>query len=99
MIFSGIVILFVGWSVVTTDHGGRTALVEYTNAGDYVATQWMPTGSDLRTAVKTGNYADGYGYEVPELSGQLRLITLSFNPEHDTAGSWIDRAASFGRIS
>ena len=32
------------------DHGGRTALVEYTNAGDYVATYWMPTDQNLQGA-------------------------------------------------
>ena len=25
-----------------TDHGGVTGLVEYTNAGDYITTHWMP---------------------------------------------------------
>ena len=25
------------------DHGGRTALVEFNNDGDYIATHWMPT--------------------------------------------------------
>ena len=25
------------------DHGGRTALVEYSNDGDYIATHWLPT--------------------------------------------------------
>ena len=28
------------------DHGGRTALVEYTNDGDYIATHWMPTSEN-----------------------------------------------------
>jgi selenium-binding protein 1 len=46
------------------DHGGRTALVEYTNAGDYIATYWMPTSEDLYGANKAGEYADGYGYDV-----------------------------------
>ncbi len=39
------------------DHGGRTALVEYTNEGEYIATHWMPTDEDLRGAVKSGDYA------------------------------------------
>ena len=46
------------------DHGGRTALVEYTNDGDYVATHWMPTDDRLRGATKSGQFADGYGYDV-----------------------------------
>ncbi len=60
------------------DHGGRTALVEYTNEGDYIATHWMPTDSDLRGAVKTGKYADGYGYDVRALPRRNALVTSSF---------------------
>jgi selenium-binding protein 1 len=33
------------------DHGGRTALVEYSNEGKHVATHWMPTPWILMTAV------------------------------------------------
>ena len=36
------------------DHGGRTALVEYTNEGKYVETYWMPTDDNLQGAAKTG---------------------------------------------
>ena len=32
------------------DHGGRTALVECTNEGEYIATHWMPTDSDHGTS-------------------------------------------------
>jgi len=60
------------------DHGGRTALVEYTNAGDYVATHWMPTDSDLGGAVKSGSFADGYGYDVRALPRRNVMITSSF---------------------
>jgi len=60
------------------DHGGRTALVEYTNAGDYVATHWMPTDDNLRGADKTGQFADGYGYDVRALPRRNVLITSSF---------------------
>lgn len=60
------------------DHGGRTALVEYTNAGEYVATHWMPTNEDLNGAVKTGQFADGYGYDVRALPRRNVLITSSF---------------------
>ena len=41
------------------DHGGRTALVEYTNEGEYIATHWMPTDDNLRGAKKGGRFADG----------------------------------------
>ncbi len=60
------------------DYGGRTALVEYTNAGEYVATYWMPTDDDLRGAVKTGKYADGYGYDVRALPRLDIMLTSSF---------------------
>jgi selenium-binding protein 1 len=60
------------------DHGGRTALVEYTNEGTYIATHWMPTDEDLRGAKKGGKYADGYGYDVRALPRRNVLITSSF---------------------
>ena len=41
------------------DHGGRTALVEYSNSGEYISTHWMPTDDNLGGAVKSGNFADG----------------------------------------
>ena len=43
------------------DHGGRTALVEYTNGGDYIATYWMPTADQLLVAQKSCQYSDGDG--------------------------------------
>jgi len=46
------------------DHGGRSALVEYTSNGKYGATYWMPTDDNLQGAHKTGKYADGYNYDV-----------------------------------
>lgn len=60
------------------DHGGRTALVEYTNDGNYVATHWMPTDDDLGGAVKGGKYADGYGYDVRALPRRNVFVTSSF---------------------
>lgn len=60
------------------DYGGRTALVEYTNNGDYVATYWMPTDDNLQGAVKTGKYADGYGYDVRALPRLDIMLTSSF---------------------
>src|SRR5215510_7280173 len=32
------------------DHGGRTALVEFGNDGNYIATHWLPTKDDPRGA-------------------------------------------------
>ncbi len=60
------------------DHGGVTALVEYTNDGDYIATYWMPKDGDLRGAVKSGQYADGYGYDLRALPRRNVMVTSSF---------------------
>jgi len=62
----------------SADHGGRTAMVEYTNAGDYIVTHWMPTDDNLNGAVKSGNFADGYGYDVRVLPRRNVMITSSF---------------------
>ena len=60
------------------DHGGRTAMVEYTNAGDFVKTYWMPTDDNLQGAVKSGQYADGFGYDVRVLPRRNAMVTSSF---------------------
>ncbi len=60
------------------DNGGRTALVEYTNAGEYVATHWIPTDKDLRGATKSGQFADGYGYDLRVLPRKNLMLTSSF---------------------
>ena len=60
------------------DHGGKTALVEYTNDGTYVATHWIPTDDKLGGATKSGQYADGYGYDVRALPRRNALISSSF---------------------
>ena len=60
------------------DHGGRTALVEYSNSGEYISTYWMPTDENLGGAVKSGNFADGYGYDVRALPRRNVMITSSF---------------------
>ncbi|GAB4256530.1 MAG: selenium-binding protein SBP56-related protein [Methylomicrobium sp.] len=73
------------------DHGGRTALVEYTNDGKYIATHWHPTDSDLRGAVKTGNYADGYGYDVRVLPRRNAMFTSSFT-------GWSNYMMDFGKM-
>lgn len=73
------------------DHGGRTALVEYTNAGDYVATHWMPTDSDLGGATKSGSFADGYGYDVRALPRRNVMITSSFT-------GWNNYMANLGKV-
>ena len=60
------------------DHGGRTGMVEYTNSGEYVATYWMPTDDDLGGAIKSGNLADGYGYDLRVLPRHNVMVTSSF---------------------
>jgi selenium-binding protein 1 len=73
------------------DHGGRTALVEYTNDGEYVATHWLPTDEDLRGADKTGRYADGYGYDVRALPRRNVMLTSSFT-------GWSNYMMDFGKM-
>ena len=60
------------------DHGGRTAMVEYTNAGEHIVTHWMPTDDNLNGAEKSGQYADGYGYDVRALPRRNVLVSSSF---------------------
>jgi methanethiol oxidase len=60
------------------DHGGRTALVEYTNEGEYITTHWMPTDENLGGAVKSGKFADGYGYDIRALPRRNVMVTSSF---------------------
>ncbi len=60
------------------DHGGRTAMVEYSNEGKYIATHWMPTDGNLGGAIKSGKFADGYGYDVRALPRRGVMISSSF---------------------
>jgi selenium-binding protein 1 len=73
------------------DHGGRTALVEYTNEGEYVTTHWMPTDDALQGAVKTGQHADGYGYDVRVLPRRNVMVTSSFT-------GWANYMMDFGKM-
>lgn len=59
------------------DHSGRTALVEYTNEGEYLATHWMPTKDTPQGAVGA-EFADGYGYDARVLPRKNVLLTSSF---------------------
>jgi selenium-binding protein 1 len=47
------------------DRGGRTALVEYSNAGEFIRTVWMPEGAE-------------YGYDARVNAHLNRLLTSSF---------------------
>ncbi len=59
------------------DHGGRTALVEYSNEGKYIATHWMPVGDETFGA-KVERTADGYGYDLRVLPRKNIMLTSSF---------------------
>ena len=73
------------------DHGGRTALVEYSNDGDYLATHWMPSEKDLGGATKSGEFADGYGYDVRVLPRRNVMVTSSFT-------GWSNYMMDFGKM-
>ncbi len=72
------------------DHGGRTALVEYTNDGDFVATHWMPTAGNTRGA-DVESVADGYGYDVRVLPRKNVMLTSSFT-------GWSNYMMDFGQM-
>ena len=73
------------------DHSGRTALVEYTNNGEYITTHWMPNDSDLRGATKSGVYAGGYGYDIRALPDRNVMVTSSFT-------GWSNYMMDFGKM-
>ncbi len=58
------------------DKGGRTALVEFSNEGDYIATHWMPTKDTA--GIVGAEFADGYGYDARVLPRKNALLTSSF---------------------
>jgi selenium-binding protein 1 len=53
-------------------------MVEYTNDGEYVETYWMPTDDALNGAEKSGQFADGYGYDIRALPRRNVMVTSSF---------------------
>ena len=73
------------------DHGGRSALVEYTSDGKYVATYWMPTDDNLQGAAKTGKYADGYSYDIRAMPRMDVMFTSSFT-------GWSNYMMDFGKM-
>src|SRR5438128_1478039 len=72
------------------DKGGRTALVEYSNDGDYIATHWMPTKET--TGVADAEFADGYGYDARVLPRKNALLTSSFT-------GWNNYTRDFGKLT
>ncbi len=73
------------------DHGGRTALVEYSNEGKYIATHWMPTDENMSGAQKAGKFADGYNYDVRVLPRRNLMLTSSFT-------GWSNYMMDFGKM-
>ena len=61
----------------TKDRSGRTALTEFSNDGDYIATHWLPTREEPRGAVNA-EFADGYNYDARVLPRKNALLTTSF---------------------
>ncbi len=72
------------------DHGGRTALVEYSNEGKYLATHWMPTDKEPNGAV-IEKLADGYGYDARVLPRKNVMLTSSFT-------GWSNYMMDFGQM-
>jgi selenium-binding protein 1 len=72
------------------DHGGRTALVEYTNDGKHVATHWMPTDEEPQGA-KVASIADGYGYDARVLPRKNVMLSTSFT-------GWSNYMMDFGKM-
>ena len=73
------------------DKGGRTALVEYGNDGNYIATHWLPTKDDARGAANA-QFADGYGYDARVLPRKNALLTSSFT-------GWNNYMRDFGKLT
>jgi selenium-binding protein 1 len=72
------------------DHGGRTALVEYSNNGEFIATHWMPTATEPQGA-SLGKTADGYGYDVRVLPRRNVMLSSSFT-------GWSNYMMDFGKM-
>jgi len=72
------------------DHGGRTALVEYTSEGEWVATHWIPTDAKPQGA-NVEKIADGYGYDVRISPRKNVMLTSSFS-------GWSNYMMDFGQM-
>jgi methanethiol oxidase len=72
------------------DHGGKTALSEYTNDGEHISTTWMPVPSEMNGA--TGEkHADGYNYDVRVLPRKNVMLTSAFT-------GWSNYMMDFGKM-
>ena len=66
-------------------------MAEYNSKGEFIATHWLPTDSDLRGAKKEGKYADGYGYDVRVQPRRNIMLTSSFT-------GWSNYMMDFGQM-
>jgi methanethiol oxidase len=73
------------------DKSGPTALVEYSNEGEFIATHWLPTKQKPR-GVAGAEFADGYGYDARVLPRKNVLLTSSFT-------GWKNYTRNFGDLS
>jgi methanethiol oxidase len=73
------------------DKGGRTALVEYSNEGEYIATHWLPTRDEPRNAA-AAHLADGYCYDARVLPRKNVLLSTSFT-------GWNNYTRDFGDLA
>src|SRR5436190_14981644 len=73
------------------DKNGRTALVEYGNDGNYIATHWLPTKDDAQGA-SDASLADGYCYDARVLPRKDALLTSSFT-------GWNNYMRDFGKLT
>jgi len=71
------------------DKGGHTALVEFSNHSDHIATHWLPTKDTLGLA--GAEFADGYGYDARVLPRKNLLLTTSFT-------GWKNYTRPFGEL-
>lgn len=72
------------------DHGGRTAIVEYSNSGKFLKTYWIPT-KDSGLKLPGIEVADGYGYDVRALPRKNVMLTSSFT-------GWSNYMMDFGKM-
>ena len=72
------------------DHGGRTALVEYSDDGKHLATHWMPTEAAPNGA-SIEKVADGYGYDLRALPRRNVMLSSSFT-------GWSNYMMDFGKM-
>jgi selenium-binding protein 1 len=73
------------------DKGGRTALAEFSNEGDFITTHWMPTKQDS-PELEGREYADGYGYDARVLPRKNVMLTTSFT-------GWNNYTREFGEVA